>query len=357
MIRTLSLPAGVRLCLAVGIGLAAGHTACAQDRVVLRRGALSGRITVTGSIENYTGDEIAIRTPQGDVVRKYPAADVVSISTPQSEIHDRALELLHENRLAEAQRAFDAALKQEPRVWVRREILSMMVRCSLRQGDYAAAGMRFLALLKSDPITRHFRLVPLVWASESLSATARSEGQTWLAASDEAARLIGASLLLDDPALAGKARTALRELSTSTDSRIRSLAQIQGWRRDLSAGGLGELQIAHWQQRVDELPSDLRAGPSYLLGRAYALRHDHEMAAATLLWLPLVDDHDFRLAARACLEAGQSLEQIGQQAEALALYQEVTQRFAATPFADEAQTLLQAAVAKDAARNEKGLKN
>ena len=105
---------------------------------------------------------------------------------------------------------------------------------------------------------------------------------------------------------------------------------------------------------IDELPSDLRAGPCYLLGRAYALRHDHELAAATLLWLPLVDDHDYRLAARACLEAGLSLGQIGQHAEAFALFHEVTRRFAGTAFADQAQELLSLAVARQAAEREKG---
>jgi TolA-binding protein len=100
------------------------------------------------------------------------------------------------------------------------------------------------------------------------------------------------------------------------------------------------LQTAQWQRRIDELPEELRAGPSYLLGRAYAMRHDYELAAATLLWLPLMDDHDFRLAARACLEAGAALEKIGQRAEARTLFQEVTDRFADTSSADEARALL-----------------
>jgi hypothetical protein len=59
-----------------------------------------------------------------------------------------------------------------------------------------------------------------------------------------------------------------------------------------------------------------------------------------LLWLPLIDDHDFRLAARACLEAATALEKIGQHAESRTLLHEVTQRFADTPFADEARALL-----------------
>ncbi len=69
-------------------------------------------------------------------------------------------------------------------------------------------------------------------------------------------------------------------------------------------------------------------------------KHDYELAAAAFQWLPLVDDHDFRLAARACLEAGVALDRIGQRTEARTLSQEVARRFADTPFADEAGALL-----------------
>ena len=118
---------------------------------------------------------------------------------------------------------------------------------------------------------------------------------------------------------------------------------MQVWREDALGGNPGKLQTAQWQRRIDELPEDLRAGPNFLLGRAYAARHDYELAAATLLWLPLVDDHDHRLAARACLEAGLALDKIGQREEARTLYQEVADRFADTPFAQEAAALLAAA--------------
>jgi TolA-binding protein len=115
---------------------------------------------------------------------------------------------------------------------------------------------------------------------------------------------------------------------------------MQAWREVAFTGEREREQIKRWQERIDELPEDLRAGPNYLLGRAWAGRHDYEQAAAALLWLPLVDDHDFRLAARACLEAALALDRIGQHAESQTLLQEVATRFADTPFADEARALL-----------------
>jgi tetratricopeptide (TPR) repeat protein len=335
-----------RLSLSCCLSFAVTVTAAAQDQIVLKRGRFAGRTTIVGTIDEYTGREIRIRGSQDDTIRAYPAAEVVAVVTPQTEPHDRGLALLHENRVEEAIGAFEAALGKESRAWVRREILSLLVRCALRRGDYPTAGTRFLALLESDPSTGHFRMIPLAWSSEPISAAARNEAKAWLTGKVEAGRLIGASLLLDDPESAA-ARLALRGLATSADRRIQSLAQIQGWRLEAAKGSVGELEILHWQERVDALPPDLRAGPGYVLGRAYAARHDHEMAAATLLWLPLVDDHDFRLTARACLEAGIALERIGQGTEAEGLYREVTRRFAETPYADEARARLKSATEKD----------
>ena len=176
--------------------------------------------------------------------------------------------------------------------------------------------------------------------NRAIARETRSEAQTWMHGKVEAGRLMGASLLYDDRELRKEARSVLKELSSSTDARVRILAQVQAWREEALSGNPGRLQTAQWRQRIDEMPEDLRAGPYYILGRAYAARHDYELAAATLLWLPLVDDHDFRLAARACLEAGAALGRIGQQAEARTLFREVTSRFADTPFADEADALL-----------------
>ena len=322
--------------------LFAASAAGAQDKVVLQRSTLSTRITISGLVEDYTGVEVSIRTEPGEAPKTYPAAEVIEIQTPQTDSHTRGLKLLAEGNVEQAIRELEAALRKEPRTWVRRDILAALVRCGLRRGDYVSAGSRFLALLKSDSTTRHFRVIPLVWAPEAISRDARSEARSWMDGPVDAARLMGASLLYDDAESGKEARAVLKKLSSSTDSRVRPLAQMQAWRDEALAGNPGRLQTSQWRARIDELPEELRAGPCYLLGRSYAARHDYELAAATLLWLPLIDDHDFRLAARACLEAGTALQKIGQHAEARTLFREVTERFADTPFADEASALLKA---------------
>jgi TolA-binding protein len=77
-----------------------------------------------------------------------------------------------------------------------------------------------------------------------------------------------------------------------------------------------------------------------VLGRGYTALQEHDRAAVCFLWLPLVDDHDTHLAARACVNAADSLKRIGQTAQAASLYREVRVRYAATPLAAEAAELL-----------------
>lgn len=322
------------------VSLAVLAEADAQDTIVLQKPEALARIRVSGTIEDYTGREITILSLTGTAVNRYPAADVVEVKTQYHAAHQQGLNLVAANQIEPAVRQFEAALKQEDRAWVRREILALLVQCAVRQGDYITAATRFSKLFESDRTTPQFKLIPLKWAPGEITAETKREAQVWLAKDSEVLQLVATSLLLDDAAFSKAARITLQELSASTDSRIKSLAQAQGWRVQIAGGALANLQLEHWQDRVEALPDDLRAGPSYLLGRAYQARREHELAAAAFLWLPLVDDHDYNLAARACLEAGESLSAIGQQAEAESLYAEVARRYSDSPFAAEALGLL-----------------
>ncbi|MGQ0636190.1 MAG: hypothetical protein ACT4QC_16375 [Planctomycetaceae bacterium] len=332
-------------CLAL-VALGAG-SGTAQDRVVLRRSGQGGRVVITGTIDDYTGKTIRIRAGQG-ASREYPADRVIEIETPYVESHTQGQTLYQTGQVEGAIRELETALKREPRLWVRREILALLVRCAVRRGDYSSAGARFLVLLQSDPSTAHFGLIPLVWATEPVSPAVHDDARTWLGGESDAGRLIGASLLLDHPRDAPLAQKALRELAASDDARVRKLAAMQAWRRETATDTEGPWRLDQWQKAIDELPVGLRAGPSYLLGQAYAQRHEFELAAATLLWLPLADDRNGRLSARAGLEAGMALAQIGQRVEADTLYREVSKRFSGTPAADEAAELLQRAPGKEA---------
>jgi signal peptidase II len=308
----------------------------------LRLEATGARASVSGNIIDYTGEMITIRTKADGPVRVYPAAQVVEVRTAQMEAHRIGLREFAQNRILEAKNAFERALQDESRTWVRRDILAMLVRCALRQGDYHTAAARFLVLVKSDPATLHFKLIPLVWAPLEVPADLKVEARAWLSQSNEVARLIGASVLFGVAEERGPAHTALNKLVTSADSRVRSLAAAQLWRLRLGAGELPRFEIDRFQARIEEMPQELRGGPSYLLGRTYSQQGDRERAVWAWLWVPLVYDHDHHLAARSSLEAADALSTMNRVPEATALYREVTTRFADTPFAREAEAALAA---------------
>lgn len=309
----------------------------AQDQVVLQTEGTSSRLTMPCQIVDYTGERITVQFKSGAAQKTYPAEQVVEVRTAWLESHELGRKLLTERKLDEATRALQAALVAEKRDWVRREILSLLIRCSLRNGDRASAGTRFLQLLKSDPTTRQFGLIPLIWASESVSGAAKSQARDWLKQESDVARLLGASLLLDDGTAGDTAAQELQALQRSTDERVRLLAQPQSWRLKLRALEIGDLELNRWDTRIHEMPTKLRGGPSYLLGRGWAMRREHDRAATSLLWTALMDDGDARLAARAGVEAAESLKRLGQPDDAHRLLQEIATRFSDTEFGEAAK--------------------
>ena len=309
----------------------------AQDQVVLQTEGTSSRLTMPCLIVDYTGERITVQFKSGAPQKTYPSEQVVEVRTAWLESHELGRKLLAERKTDEAIRALQAALVAEKRAWVCREILALLIRGALRTGDRMSAGMRFLQLLESDPTTRKFGLIPLVWAAESVSGSAKSQARKWLKQDSDAARLLGASLLLDDVSAGDTAAQELQTLLRSTDERVRTLAQAQSWRLKLRALEIGDVELNRWDTRIREMPTTLRGGPSYLLGRGWAIRREHDRAATSLLWTALMDDGDARLAARAGVEAAESLKRLGQPDDAHRLLQEIATRFPDTEFGEAAK--------------------
>ncbi len=322
------------LCFFLFILLLAASPLAAQDHVILQTEGTSSRLTLPCQIVDYTGERITVQFKTGPTQKTYPAEQVVEVRTAWLESHELGCKLLVERKLNEAAQALQSALVAEKRGWVQREILASLIRCSLRQGDRVSAGTRFLKLLESDRTTRHFGLIPLVWASEQVPGAAKAQARIWLTHESEVPRLLGASLLLDDANLGESAAQELQVLQRGSDERLRLLAQAQSWRLKLRALEIGDLELNRWDTRIRELPTTLRGGPSYLLGRGWAMRREHDRAATSLLWVLLMDDTDPRLAARAGVEAAESLKRLGQPEDARRLLQEVVARFPDTEFGD-----------------------
>ncbi|MCA9116337.1 MAG: hypothetical protein KDA79_14725 [Planctomycetaceae bacterium] len=332
--------------LAIAVPFATATEARAQeqlpDQVTLQLPESSSRITIRCEVLDYTGESIQLVTMNGAPRKTYPASQVVDVRTPQTPEHVRGLTLFAAGRAEDASQAFNQALLDETRTWVRRDILAMLCRCSLWLGHYADAANRFILLAQSDPATRHAGLAPLIWTPASLNGELRSQARIWLSHPVPAARLIGCSILLNDQNLGRTAEAELRRLSISPSPWLQELARAQMWRKRLGPNGPGPEELDGWQTTIEAMPEAVRGGPWFVLGQARLARNELDRAAEALLWLPIVYPHDRQLAARAALQAAESYAGSGQQLAANTVYRELVERFSDTSFAQDARAALEA---------------
>jgi tetratricopeptide (TPR) repeat protein len=300
------------------------------DRVVVRpRLGTGGHQTLRGVIEDSTGARITLREAGGRRVRVIPLSDyqVVELRTTFVPAHERGLAALARRDLPAAESALAEALDDESRRWVRREILAARVRIALVQDNQPLAARLFFSLYESDSTTPHLTLIPLKWTAGDPPTESVRPARDWLASTQLAAQLVGASLLLEHPEYRAEAVKTVQSVAAGEDRRLAELAAAQLWRPDLQAARLSDLQLQRWEQRVSQLPPELRSGPAFLLGRAYSTRSQGELAAAWFLWPATVGGVEGELAAQGLIEAGGCLARIGQSAEAIRLWREAQSRF------------------------------
>jgi len=310
------------------------------DEVVVQASTARSRITITGDILEYNGRVLVIQTGTGTSQQRYNAAEVVSVKTSYTSAHTAGLRLFEAGKSELALREFETAVSREPRTWVRREILALLIRCALRADDFATAGSRFDKLYASDPDSPQIAIIPLFWSNTPARGTARLSAVTWLTDEQFVMRLIGASLLMFDPEYAETARNTMKELRRAPGEQIREFAWWQQWRLSIHSKEVSDFDIERWEDRIAGIAPSMRAGPYFLLGQGYLVRQDFDLAAAAFLQLPLVYQSDHPITAQACFEAGRSLARIGQTEEATRLYQEVVDRFHWTQAARSAETSL-----------------
>lgn len=306
------------------------------DRVVIQPPGKTSRVIVTGTIEDFTGRGLILQTRRGDGTVHYSREEIREVSTTQVEQHALGQKLFREGRVVEAERAFKEALDHENRVWVRREILASQVRCALWQGDYRTAAQRFLAIVESDPDTFYYGLIPLSWQESATIGLSANDARRWLNNESSAARLIGASWLWSSTHDELATRT-LQELAASPHPSVQRLAQAQLWRARLRARDITNLEWQRWRLFVEGLPTELRAGPWFLIGCAAAQQHEDLYAAAAWLWLPFEYSDDRYLAAEAHVRAAEALSRAGEIAAARQQFQEVQLRWSDTPAARQAR--------------------
>ena len=297
-----------------------------SDKITLQLSSGS-QITVRCEILDYTGEKITFRTKATGEPTVKPASEVLAVETPQTEGHVTGLKLFAKGDYQASRESFQGGYVAENRDWVKREILGMLLRADLKMADYEMACTHFQILAQSDPTTRYIKYIPLNWTPMQLNNKWKEDARKWLSATYGPLRLLGASYLLNDPAELSLAKLHLRRLQANTDPRISALATAQYWRTQISPDILDAILLKRWETLAEKMPREIRGGPYYMLGQAYAFRREYQQAAASLLWVPLAYDHDAGFSARAMLEAADLLKMYQSEPEAMQLYAELVKRY------------------------------
>lgn len=324
----------------------------AKDRVVLQPRDQSNPWVLSCDVVDYTAETIAVLIGSQTDVRRFPADEVTAVEAVQTEPHREGVQHFRKGEVVEAERMFTQALTEEPRGWVQREIRGWLVKCAMRRGDRAQAGHQFLQIVEGERAPREYPLIPLVWGTAEGGTALRQQARQWLTGESDVGRLLGASVLLFDPAYAEITRNELRRLSRATDPRVSALAQAQLWRLRVAAAEVTAEEFADWERTIESRPRELRAGPYFVLGRACYQRSEYDRAAAAFLWLTTVYSENEPLTAQATVEAGRSLMRLGRTPEARVLLEEAAEVFPETAAAAEARSLLmQLPLSPDARRD------
>src|SRR5688500_8445139 len=150
-----------RLCSFVIGWLALSAAAFAQDLVIVSSSSdPAARTKKQGSILDYTGSELTLRSPFG-TTEKIPASRVVEIQSTWTASHEAGLAARAAGRLEEAIAALREAKREEQRPWVQRRIAAELVGTYLKAGRIDSAGDEFIGILASDASTVHFDVIPI----------------------------------------------------------------------------------------------------------------------------------------------------------------------------------------------------
>ena len=325
------------------LALAAGvTTALADDTVTLRDPATGGRTQLRGEVAAYDHARLDLALANG-TVREFDAADVVRVETPRLPDHLAGLAAWRRRDVPTARAKLTAALRDEPRAWVRRRILAALIPADLAAADRPAAVSAFTALHRDDPHPAALAALPAVWGDRPATAATRAAANRWRTG-DDVEKFVAGSVLVTDPATRAEGVELLRTLSRAADGALAELARLARWRAKVLAGATTDDEIDRARGRIDALPEELRAGPTFTLAVALERAGGIEEATAAYLWPGTLDDADPARAADGLLRAARLLNGRGDTVAAVRLLREVETRVPFGPAADEARDELAAIV-------------
>ena len=192
--------------------------------------------------------------------------------------------------------------------------------CQQTLGQWEQACESFLLLLTRDPKTPYFDCIPLAWTPGSRSPAFEQKAKGWLSKGESPAAALLGPAICSRPLVGLRLLDQLNRLSLDRDPRIALLAQAQIWRTLVPT--VKDEQLNGWRRSLDKIPNALRAGPDFIVASALATRQP-EQAAILLMQVPILYPRQRLLAASALLAAGQLLEKLDRNSEAMTIYGEL----------------------------------
>lgn len=274
---------------------------------------------VSGVIEDISGQVVVLRRNPADV-EVFTLRDVVRIDFRKSVEFDDGLRHLLNHDYKVAISSLKSAAGLQPRKWAVREIKAMLARAFVGNRDFDDAVSTIEDVMASDPYTRHVVELPLVW-DERLPAEARMVATTTdLKSESVVRRFTAASALLHDPSHQSACVEVLKLLTRSPNAQIQKLAETQLWRLNvLSPQTLNASEVELWHKKISRLDRRTRSGPEFLCGRAHLLLNEYDLAATSLLWMPLLEPLDPETTRASLMDAVSALELSGRRSEAATL--------------------------------------
>jgi len=312
--------------------------AAAQDSVTVKSASGTGELKIAGQVIDYNGRGLTVQRTGSTQSKFFPISQVVRVVTNTQPLHRQADLAAAAGRYDEALEKYRVALNSEPRRWVKRLIMSQMIRCYTVLGKTDWAGNGFIALLQDDPDMLYFDEIPLNWLARQTDVETLEAARKWMKSGQPVGILLGASYLLttqDRPI----AKAQLQRLITHTDRRIALMARAQLWRTEIVTANVEK--IDGWQRATDQFPVTLSGGPCYVIGLARKQQKQYEQAAVSMLRVPVVAPENQVLAASALLEAGIVLTKLNQPKRAAAMFDEINRNYPLQKrTAEEARSLL-----------------
>lgn len=298
-------------------------------------------LTREGEIVDIVGSQLRFQSSTGKL-ETIPLLRVKKMEPTGDTPNAEALKLVAQGEFRNAIVPLKRAVANEKRAWRQRQLQAELVTCHRELGDIASAGETFLAIVASDPETLAWEIAPLSWRSATITPQLELQAERWLSKKGApASQLLGASWLLPT-AKRGLAMNALEMLaseSTPADPRISALAEMQLWRTRIVTAR--PVDLGNWQRAIEQIPSEIKAGPLLVLGDALAYAKRPDEAALTYLKVPLLYNQSRAFCAEGLLAAAKQQVERGEMVAAKRLLDELRQKYPLSPASEEAATLLE----------------